>query len=124
MGLVALEQVGRAAQGVDHAGEALGGGAGGKGASSELLGPAAASAARPARASASPHRASITSASCGSAGSPLSMAMASRTSTALPAAVAEALAHFGEQGHGRQARAVGDADDAAGQGLGRARASA
>ena len=81
--------------------------------------PASGSAASPARASASPHRASTTSSSCGRRRArPCSMAMALADLDRVAGRVAEALAHLGEQGRGRQARAVGDADDAAGQGLG------
>ena len=117
VGLVALEQVGRAAQGVDHAGETLGGGAGGKGASSELTAGFGV---------------------CGEAGQGECLAAQGERHLRelridgltlehgdgfadldrVARRVTEALTHLGEQGHGRQAGAVGDGDDAAGQGLG------
>ena len=110
---VALEQVARAAQRARPCGRSAPRRRRRPGPPPPRLRPASASGASPARASASPHSARITSRSCGCAGSPCSMAMALADLDRVAGTMAEALAHVGDQGHGRQAGAVRHADDAA-----------
>ena len=82
---VPLEQVRRPAQPVDHARRNAPRRRPRRWPPPPRARPAAGSAASPPSASASPHSSSTTSSSRGCAGSPLSMAMLSATSTALPA---------------------------------------
>ena len=67
---------------------------------------------RPARAAA-PASASVTSCRRGSRAAPVRQSIASRTSTALPAVVAQHLVHVGDQRDGRQPGAAGHVDERA-----------